>query len=128
MPESSERQEAEDNVFKGISKLYENLESEGKIGDQSRLKGMAFYQWNGVKDQEVVTAMSLHNRKYYQDKGLDVKVEFGPDFGHYFKQSAADDSLGYLLNELTNVNVQPSDPDWRSKGLVGKFDQDFFAK
>ena len=72
--------------------------------------------------------MSLHNRRYYEEYGVDVNVEFGTEFGHYFKKSAADDSNGYLLKKLTRVDVKPSDPKWREKGLVGKFDQDFFAK
>lgn len=80
-----------------------------------------------MNDPEVPNVQQEAMRKYFESVGVDVNYEVGRNFEHWFKPTVAYDANSYLFEKLTNNSVNEPDADWRSNGIIGKFDQLEFA-
>lgn len=70
----------------------------------------------------VPSVMQRWQRSYFESQGATVDFNVSPNFGHWFKPTVAYDANKVLLEQLTNNTVNEPDADWRSNGVLGKFD------
>ena len=104
--------------------------------DQSLMgKESSFFFHAGMRDEEATPAMTDMNLKYFQERGVTrTKVVKSKYFGHWFPDSMPAQATNFMLENVSQISGLESykdtkalDPNWRTNGIYGKFDQNNFA-